>query len=320
MLIYTIRRLNLFVITMLILSMVGFSILRLDPESIWSQHSYWGGWFDYLQQLFSGNLGTTLSGASASAEVIAVFPATLELCFFAFLLALLLGIPLGTISGANKGGISDTAISFGTLIGFSVPVFWMAVIFITLFSLNLGWLPVSGQYNVLYEIPQVTGFALIDVLLSSHPYQSAAMEDILRHLILPTIVLSIAPMTEVILLMKASVAHEMTQNYVKAAATKGLSRSEIVRRHVMKNALPPLLPKLGLQFSTVLTLAIIVEFIFNWPGIGRWLLDAIAHQDHVAIQAGVISVATSVLLVNILTELAGAAVNPLVRKEWYANK
>jgi ABC-type dipeptide/oligopeptide/nickel transport system permease component len=128
------------------------------------------------------------------------------------------------------------------------------------------------------------------------------------------------PTTQVIRLMRASVAEVMTQNYIRAARIKGLSTREIVMQHVLRNAIPPIIPKVGVQLSSMLTLAIITESIFNWPGIGRWLLDALSNQDYVSIQAGVIVVATLVLTANILSDLLGAMVNPLVRKEWYANK
>ncbi len=120
--------------------------------------------------------------------------------------------------------------------------------------------------------------------------------------------------------MRTSVAEVMTQNYIRAARIKGLTQTEIVTQHVLRNAIPPMVPKFGVQLSSMLTLAIITESIFNWPGIGRWLLDALSNQDYVAIQAGVLVVATLVLIANILSDLLGAIVNPLVRKEWYANQ
>ncbi len=186
--------------------------------------------------------------------------------------------------------------------------------------MNLGWLPVAGRYSLLYEIQHVTGFAIIDVLLSEKPYRAEALIDVIHHLILPTLVLATAPTTEVIRLTRASVAEVMTQNYIKVAHTKGLSTFEIIIRHVRKNAIPPIIPKLGMQFSTMMTFAMLTESIFNWPGIGRWLLDAISDQNYVAIQAGVITVASFTLIANIFSDLTGAAINPLVRKEWYAIK
>ncbi|MCC4796549.1 ABC transporter permease [Enterovibrio norvegicus] len=320
MLIYALRRLNLFIITLLILTLIGYNILRLDPSSIFNQQEFWVGWMHYLKQLLQGDLGVAANGTPITESLARVFPATLELCFFAFLLALIIGIPLGTLAGIRRGSPADIAISSITLLTFSIPIFWMAILMIMVFSLYLGWLPVSGRYNLLFEIPQVTGFALVDVLMSNHPQRSQALEDIIRHLIMPTLVLAVAPTTEIITLLRDSVSDVMGQNYIKAAATKGLSKSEIVMRHVLKNALPPIIPKFGIQISTMMTFAIITESIFNWPGIGTWLLDALSFQDYVAVQAGVLTVGSIVLLANIFSDLAGAAISPLARKEWYALK
>lgn len=318
--IYTIRRLNLFLITLTILTVIGYSLLRLDAASAWVQMPFFDGWLLYLEQLSQGNLGANQQGEPILYEVMSVFPATLELCFFAMILSLLLGIPLGTVAGMRQGKFWDTVISSTALLGYSTPLFWIALLFIMFFSLHLGWLPVAGRYSLLYQIEPQTGFAIIDVFLSDKPYRSEAIQSVLQHLILPTLVLALAPTTEVIRMMRASVADVMTKNFIKAAQTKGLSKFEIVMRHVLRNALPPIIPKVGIQLSGMLTFAIITESIFNWPGIGRWLLDAIAEQDYVAIQAGVITVASFVLIANILSDLMGALVNPLVRKEWYAIK
>lgn len=320
MFIYTIRRLNLFLITLLILTLIGYSILRLDPNSLWSHESFWIGWPQYLENLFTGHLGLNQQGQPILNEVLSVFPATLELSFFAFVLSLLIGIPLGTLAGVKRGSYIDTAISSLALVGYSIPLFWLAMLLIMLFSLELGWLPVSGRYSLLYEFDHVTGVALIDILLSDKPYRTEALMDAIRHIILPTLVLAMAPLTEVIRLTRASVSDVMDQNFIKVAQTKGLSMFEIITRHVLRNAIPPIIPKLGMQFSTMMTFAMLTEYIFNWPGIGRWLLDAVSAQNYVAIQAGVITVGGFILIANILSELAGAFVNPLVRKEWYAIK
>ncbi|CAH0533777.1 Putrescine export system permease protein SapB [Vibrio stylophorae] len=318
MLIYTLRRLNLFIITLLLLTVVSYSILRLDPSSALSSQEFWHGWLVYLSMLAEGDLGINANGVSIADQILIVFPATLELCIFAFLCALVIGIPLGTLAGIRQGGLLDRGITTIALLGFSMPVFWLAMLLLMLFSLHLGWLPVSGRYSLLYEIDHITGFALIDIWLSPQPYRLAAFESALSHLILPSLVLAVAPTTEIITQMRASVATVMQQNYVRTAAVKGLSLYEIVTRHVIRNALPPIIPKFGMQLSTMLAFSMVVESIFNWPGIGRWLLDAIAHQDYIAIQGGVIVVASFVLLANILADLFAAIVNPLVRKEWYA--
>ncbi len=318
MFIYTIRRLNLFIITLTILTLIGYGLVRLEPTTTWAHMDFWSGWLQYLTQIINGNFGVNHQGLPVIDEVAKVFPATLELCFFASMLSLMIGIPLGTIAGMKRGRPIDTIISSTALIGYSMPLFWIALLSIMFFSLRLGWLPVSGQYSLLYEVEAKTGFTIIDTLLLNDPNRGYILIDVVNHLILPTVVLALAPMTEVIRQMRVSVANVITQNYIKAAQTRGLSKYEIIVRHVIRNSLPPIIPKLGIQMSGMLTAAMMTESIFNWPGIGRWLLNAIGNQDYVSIQAGVLAVASFVLTANIITDLIGAIANPLVRKQWNA--
>lgn len=317
---YTIRRFNLFVITLLILTMVGYSLLRLDPQSPWLHQDFWSGWLQYLSQLMQLNFGTNKTGMPIARELAIVFPATLELCLIAFVLSLLVGIPIGTIAGMKQGKWLDTIISFTSMSGYSAPLFWVALMMIMIFSLHYELLPVAGRYDLLYQINRVSGFALVDAFLAEGTYRNLALQSVIEHMILPCLVLALAPTTQVVRLMRASVADIMAQNYIRAARIKGLSYYQIVIQHVLRNAIPPIIPKFGVQLSSMLTLAIITESIFNWPGIGRWLLDALSNQDYVSIQAGVIAVGALVLTANILSDLIGAIINPLVRKEWYANK
>ncbi|MCZ4295100.1 ABC transporter permease [Vibrio sinaloensis] len=320
MLLYAVRRLNLFIITLLILTMVGFSILRLEPNSAWALQDFWSGWLTYLGELMQLNFGVSKTGVAIIDELKTVFPATLELCLIAFSISLFIGIPIGTLAGMKQGKWIDTAISFTSMSGYSAPLFWIALLMIMVFSLHFEVFPVAGRYDLLYQIDHVTGFAIIDAFFANGAYRAHALQSVIEHLILPCLVLALAPTTQVIGLMRTSVAEVMSQNYIRAARIKGLSTHEIVTQHVLRNAIPPIIPKIGVQLSSMLTLAIITESIFNWPGIGRWLLDALSQQDYVSIQAGVIVVATFVLTANILSDLIGAMINPLVRKEWYANR
>ncbi|EKF9280424.1 ABC transporter permease [Vibrio cholerae] len=320
MFVYTVRKFNLFIITLLILTMVGYSLARFDPHSPWTLISFWQGWSSYLVQLMEFNFGLNKNGVPIIHELLVVFPATIELCTIAFILSLLVGIPIGTLAGMRQGKWLDTIISFISMSGYSAPIFWLALMMIMAFSLHFPVFPVAGRYDLLYQIDHVTGFALIDAFLSQSPYRSQALQSVIEHLTLPCLVLALAPTTQVIGQMRASVAEVMNQNYIRAAKIKGLSNYQIVTQHVLRNAIPPMIPKFGVQLSSMLTLAIITESIFNWPGIGRWLLDALANRDFMSIQAGVIVVGTLVLTANILSDLIGAAANPLVRKEWYVKR
>ncbi|ENM3819371.1 ABC transporter permease subunit [Vibrio cholerae] len=320
MFVYTVRKFNLFIITLLILTMVGYSLARFDPHSPWTLIGFWQGWSSYLVQLMEFNFGLNKNGVPILHELLVVFPATIELCTIAFILSLLVGIPIGTLAGMRQGKWLDTIISFISMSGYSAPIFWLALMMIMAFSLHFPVFPVAGRYDLLYQIDHITGFALIDAFLSQSPYRSQALQSVIEHLTLPCLVLALAPTTQVIGQMRASVAEVMNQNYIRAAKIKGLSNYQIVTQHVLRNAIPPMIPKFGVQLSSMLTLAIITESIFNWPGIGRWLLDALANRDFMSIQAGVIVVGTLVLTANILSDLIGAAANPLVRKEWYVKR
>ncbi|EKO6516774.1 ABC transporter permease subunit [Vibrio cholerae] len=320
MFVYTVRKFNLFIITLLILTMVGYSLARFDPHSPWTLIGFWQGWSSYLVQLMEFNFGLNKNGVPILHELLVVFPATIELCTIAFILSLLVGIPIGTLAGMRQGKWLDTIISFISMSGYSAPIFWLALMMIMAFSLHFPVFPVAGRYDLLYQIDHVTGFALIDAFLSQSPYRTQALQSVIEHLTLPCLVLALAPTTQVIGQMRASVAEVMNQNYIRAAKIKGLSNYQIVTQHVLRNAIPPMIPKFGVQLSSMLTLAIITESIFNWPGIGRWLLDALANRDFMSIQAGVIVVGTLVLTANILSDLIGAAANPLVRKEWYVKR
>jgi cationic peptide transport system permease protein len=319
MFVYAIRKLILFVITLLILTLVGYNILRFDSTSHWAMDDFWGGWLTYLDNLCHLNFGVTKYGVPVIHELTIVFPATLELCILAFMISLMIGIPVGTLAGMRQGKLSDTIISFISMCGYSAPIYWVALILILILSLKYELFPVSGRYELLYTIPHITGFALIDALLSQSPYRTQILQSVIAHLILPCTVLALAPTTQIIRLMRASVSEVMNQNYIRVARIRGLSQYKIITEHVLRNAIPPIIPKFGIQLSTMLTFAIVTESIFNWPGIGRWLLDALANQDLVSIQAGVVTVATLVLTANILSDLIGAIVDPFVRKSWNAN-
>ncbi len=318
MLIYSLRRFILFTITLLMLSGISYQITLMNSDVLYHHYDALSGWMHYAKHILTGDWGETNSGSPVLEQILYVLPATLELCFMALLIALFIGIPLGTIAGIRRGHLTDNIISSLTLITSSTPIFWLAILMIMFFSLHLGSLPVSGRNNLLVDIPQITGFTLVDIFFSDHPDKGTILENTLSHFLMPTLVLAISPTTEIIRLLRDSVSEVMTQNYIKIALIKGLSKTKIITHHVLKNALPPIIPKFGIQISAMMTMAIITESIFNWPGIGTWLLDALNQQDYNAIQGGVLTIGSLVLIANILSDLIGSSVSPLTRKEWYA--
>ena len=319
MIIFTLRRLLLLAITLFLLTFVGFSLSYFTPHAPLQGASLWNAWVFWFEGVLQWDFGvSSINGQPIAEQLKEVFPATMELCILAFGFALMVGIPVGMLAGIMRNKWQDTFISALALLGFSIPVFWLALLLTLFFSLNLGWLPVSGRFDLLYQVKTVTGFALIDAWLSDSPWRHEMILSALRHMVLPVLTLAVAPTTEVIRLMRISTIDVYSQNYVKAAATRGMSRLTIVRRHVLHNALPPVIPRLGLQFSTMLTLAMITEVVFSWPGLGRWLINAIRQQDYAAISAGVMVIGALVLIVNVISDLLGALANPLKHKEWYA--
>ena len=319
MIIFTLRRLLLLLVTLFLLTFVGFSLSYFTPHAPLQGASLWNAWFFWFKGVLHWDFGvSSINGQLISEQLKEVFPATMELCILAFGFALVVGIPVGMMAGIMRGKWQDKLISALALIGFSIPIFWLALLLTLFFSLTLGWLPVSGRFDLLYEVKTVTGFALIDAWLSASIWREEMIISALRHMVLPVLTLAVAPTTEEIRLMRLSTIEVFEQNYIKAAATRGLSRLSILRRHVLHNALPPVIPRLGLQFSTMLTLAMITEMVFSWPGLGRWVINAIRQQDYAAISAGVMVIGALVIIVNVLSDILGALANPLKHKEWYA--
>jgi cationic peptide transport system permease protein len=316
MLLYTLRRIILLLITILVLTFVAY---LLGYRLLSHEFPFWSGYSHYLERIWQGDLGISqASGQPVIDQITLYFPATLQLCIAAFVVSLLVGIPLGTLAGLHQGKTLDVLVMGAGLVSYSVPIFWLALLMVSFFSLDLGWLPSSGQLDLLYDVPAITGITLIDILLTPAAWQKAALMDALRHMVLPCLLLAIVPTIEVIRHVRSSLIVVMKQNYVKAAASRGLSKAHIVWRHGLKNALPPIIPLLGLQLGSVLTTAMMTEVIFDWPGIGRWLVSSIALQDFAAIQGATLVVACFVIVVNVATELLTTLLYPVRRKELYA--
>ncbi len=312
MIIFTLRRILLLLITLFFLTLVSFSLSYFTPHAPLKGAEMLDAYQFYFVSLLHWDFGvSSINGQAISEQLREVFPATMALCLLAFTLSLFIGIPLGIIAGVMRGKWQDIVISTFALVGFSIPVFWLALLLILFFSLHLNWLPISGRFNLLYQVQPITGFALLDAWLSDSPYRSEMVASALRHMILPIAALAVAPTTEVVRLMRISTDDVLKKNYIKAAATRGLSRLTIIRRHVLHNALPPIVPKLGFQFSNMLTLAMITEMVFSWPGLGSWLIIAMRQQDYAAISAGMMVVGTLVITINLLAEILSAATNSL---------
>lgn len=274
----------------------------------------------YLTERLSGNLGiSSNSQQSVADELLNVLPASFELSLFAGFLALCFGIPLGVIAASTKSKALEVSILAMTLTGYSVPVFWLGLSLSLWFGVNLGWLPISGQINLLYEIEPVTGFMLLDTLLSDSVFRMAAFNDALLHLILPAVTLAILPFTSVIRITRQAMQDVMTQTYIQAAEARGLSSWKILLRHALPNALIPVLKSFGLMLGSFASYAIVVEVIFAWPGVGAWLVSGIYQRDYTVIQGGILAVSLLIIFLSIVIDLIYTAINPMSKKELYAS-
>tara|TARA_R110002126_G_scaffold10245_92_gene46857 strand:+ start:593 stop:1609 length:1017 start_codon:yes stop_codon:yes gene_type:complete len=334
---YLLRRLFLMAFVFLALSLLAFSLGHLFPGDILQNVSglrqiddsqrqqlisyyqldqnYLQQYLAFLSRIAQGDWGQSFASQQPLLqEIKLLLPATLELASYALLLSFIAGIPLGIIAAFKPDSIIGKAISAVAVVGYSLPIFWWGLLLIMLFSLALGWLPSAGRIGVLYEIPHSSGFILIDILRADVNYQAEALQNALRHLLLPTIVLATFPTTVMIRFVRDAMLNVWEQNYIKTARAKGLNRAQVLYRHGLRNALLPVIRQIGLQFSTLITLAMLTEVIFSWPGIGRWLIDSIYQRNYPAIQAGLLVISTMVITANMLTEIMHAFFNPLARR------
>jgi len=267
---------------------------------------------DYLWQVLNGNLGTSVVTQTPVLEEFGkLFPATLELAVIAMIFATIIGIPAGVLAAVKRNTVIDHSITAVSLVGYSMPIFWWALLLILLFSVNLGWMPVAGRLNFIYDIDRVTGFMLIDTLLAG---DKDAFFDALHHLVLPAIVLATIPLAVITRMTRSSMLEVLKQDYIRTARAKGLSEFSVIFKHALRNALIPVITVIGLQTSILLTGAILTEIIFSWPGIGKWILEAVYRRDYPVVQGGVLLIAGLVILVNTTVDLLYVVINPVLRK------
>jgi dipeptide transport system permease protein len=268
--------------------------------------------FIYLWQVLQGNLGISVVTQNAVIDEFSqLFPATLELSLCAILLAVLIAIPAGVIAAVKRKTFVDHSITAMSLVGYSMPIFWWALLLILLFSVNLGWLPVAGRVSFMFDVQTVTGFMLIDTLLAG---DREAFISALRHLVLPSIVLATIPMAVITRMTRSSMLEVLRQDYIRTARAKGASEWRVIFIHALRNALVPVVTVIGLQTSILLTGAILTETIFSWPGIGKWLLEAVYRRDYPVVQGGVLLIAGLVITVNIFVDLLYVLINPRLRQ------
>lgn len=334
MLSYLLKRLAEVIPTLIGITIVSFGLIRMipgdpvmlmigergaSPEVMAEMRATYGLDKPLIVQygLFVGNalkgdLGTSIiSNRPVSEEFRERFSATLELGVTALLLAILFGLPLGVIAAVKRNSIFDYSLMTTSLVGYSMPIFWWGLILILIFSVQLGWTPVSGRIDVAYDVPVWTGFYLLDVWRSEEAW--SAFRSALSHLILPSIALGTIPLAVIARMTRSSMLEVLGEDYMRTARAKGLSRGRIIFVHGLRNALVPVITVIGLMAGTIVTGAVLTETIFSWPGIGRWLVESVLSRDYPVIQSGILVIATMVIAVNFAVDLAYAWANPRLR-------
>jgi dipeptide transport system permease protein len=265
----------------------------------------------YVTRVLHGDLGRSIVTREAVlSEFAALFPATVELALCAMLFALILGLPAGIVAAVRRNSIFDHGVMGVALTGYSMPIFWWGLLLILLFSVELDLTPVSGRIAAQYFIEPVTGLLLIDSLLSA---DRGAFLSALSHLILPTIVLGTVPLAVIARMTRSAMLEVLGEDYIRTARAKGLPAYRVICVHALRNALIPIVTVIGLQISVLFTGAILTETIFSWPGVGKWLIDAINRRDYPVLQGGTLLLGVVVMSVNLLVDLTYGLINPRIR-------
>lgn len=331
--IYIVKRLLSLVPVLLGITLLVFAFLHLIPgdpavvllgeratpdqvaalrEKLGLNQSLIAQYLTFLNSLLRFDLGTSIiSGIPIADELRSRYPATFELSVAAMAIALLVGIPAGVSAAVRKNSWLDNLVMTGSLLGVSLPVYWLGLLLIYLFAVNLHWLPPSGRISVdagLTFLP-ITGFYILDTMLRLNV---SALLDVLAHLLLPALALSSIPLAIVARITRSSMLETLSQDYIRTARAKGVPERWVIAQHALKNALLPVSTIAGLQFGTLLGGAILTETIFAFPGIGSWLYDGILTRDYPVVQGGILFVAIAFVVINLLVDLSYVAIDPRI--------
>jgi len=330
---FILHRLALIVPTFIGITIVAFGLVRLlgsDPVALLAgervmsperhaelSHQFgfdrpiWEQYADFVLSALQGDFGISIRTKTAVLDqFLTLFPATVELAIFAMLLAIAIGIPAGIFAAIKRGSWFDQVTMGTALVGYSMPIFWWGLLLIIVFSGMLGWTPVSGRIGLQFFLKPITGFMTIDSLIYG---KWDAFISALRHLILPSIVLGTIPLAIIARQTRSAMLEVLGEDYVRTARSKGLPPRRVIGLHAFRNALIPVITTIGLQVGMLMAGAILTETIFSWPGIGKWMIEAIGRRDYATVQGGLLIVAIIVMVVNLVVDVLYALVNPRIR-------
>jgi len=291
---------------------------RATPEGIARVNRAYGfdqpllvQYLTYVKALLHGDFGSSIqTGRPVMDSFLERFPATIELGLAALLIAVVAGVPLGYLAARHQGRLLDTTVVSGSLLGVVTPVFFLAILLKLVFADTLHWLPTALRQDPRVDATHVTNFYVLDGLLTR---EWDASWDALVHLVLPAVALGTIPLAIIVRITRASVAEVMHEDYVRTAESKGLTATVISRRHILRNALLPVVTTIGLQAGLLFSGAVLTETVFAFNGIGQYLFEAIGQRDYPVLQGFIIFIAIVYSLINLLVDLAYGVIDPRVR-------
>ncbi len=329
---YTIRRILMLVPVLIGMSLIVFFLIRAIPgdpaqiilgqqaskeavaqlrDTLGLDEPWYVQYFIYMKDLLTGDLGNSIrTHAPISEEIWPYFAATLELSLFAMFIAVVIGVNAGIISAWFQNSWFDYVAMLLALIGVSMPIFWLGLMEQWAFAVEFRWFPTSGRESILNPVDSITNLYIIDTIIQGRFDQ---LQTVLRHLTLPGLALATIPMAIIARMTRSSMLEVMRSDYIRTARAKGLRMFWVVYKHSLKNAFIPVLTVIGLQMGLLLGGAILTETIFSWPGIGRYIYDAIGFRDYPVIQSGILVVALVFVTINLLVDLLYAAIDPRIK-------
>jgi peptide/nickel transport system permease protein len=331
MLSFIIRRILLAIPALLGVTIIIFLMLRMTPgdpaelllgeratkESLAAMREYLGlkkplyvQYWMFIKRAVQFDLGETIwTRERVAKEMRERFPATIELALVALTLSTVLGMIFGIISATKQYSWFDYTSMVASLVGVSMPVFWLGLMLMLIFALTLGWFPMSGRISVGVNLNIITNFYVLDAILTKN---WTALKDVLVHLVLPASALSTIPLALTARMTRSSMLEVLRQDYIRTAKAKGVSQFKTVFKHALRNGLIPVVTVVGLQFGTLMGGAILTETVFAWPGVGKWLFEGVVRRDYMVIQGGTLLVATTFVLANLIVDVLYAVINPRI--------
>jgi peptide/nickel transport system permease protein len=328
---YIVKRLLMLIPVLLGVSILSFSLIQMAPgdpaRTIAGEHAspqvlsairekygldepaivqYW----IWLRQVLRGDMGRSIvSNERVIKEILHRFPNTVELAFFSMFIAVIVGASAGIVSASRQYSSLDYATMGVALFGVSMPVFWLGIMLMMIFGVFLKWLPIGGRIDTLIPFHRITGLYLLDSILT---WNGKALVSSLRYLILPSVALATIPMATIARVTRSSMLEVLRQDFIRTERAKGLSERMVIYKHAARNALLPGVTVIGLNFGLLLAGAILTETIFAWPGIGRYVVNAVGMRDYPAVQGCVLFFAFTFVIVNLITDLLYVLIDPRI--------